>query len=71
MLWLNYCFILISGFMFDLCSVPAQPDGFEAETELDTRIRLSWLWPVQDPVVGYELLYWEANNPENKVSIFL
>ncbi|KAF6715157.1 Receptor-type tyrosine-protein phosphatase F [Oryzias melastigma] len=30
--------------------VPAQPDGFEAETELDTRIRLSWLWPVQDPV---------------------
>ncbi|RVE74111.1 hypothetical protein OJAV_G00038250 [Oryzias javanicus] len=46
--------------------VPAQPNGFEAETELDTRIRLSWLWPVQDPVVGYELLYWEANNPQNK-----
>lgn len=54
-----------------LRSVPAQPEGFEAETELDTRIWLSWLWPVQDPVVGYELHYWEANTPENKVNICL
>ncbi|XP_020557863.1 receptor-type tyrosine-protein phosphatase F isoform X7 [Oryzias latipes] len=51
--------------------VPAQPEGFEAETELDTRIWLSWLWPVQDPVVGYELHYWEANTPENKHRVSL
>nr|XP_057930092.1 protein tyrosine phosphatase receptor type Fa isoform X6 [Doryrhamphus excisus] len=49
--------------------VPAQPSGFEAEAELDSRIMLSWLWPVQDPVIGLELLYWEANNPEEKHSI--
>uniref|UniRef100_A0A3B3DH60 Receptor-type tyrosine-protein phosphatase F n=1 Tax=Oryzias melastigma TaxID=30732 RepID=A0A3B3DH60_ORYME len=39
--------------------VPAQPSSFEAEAELDTRIRLSWLWPVQDPITQYELQYWE------------
>uniref|UniRef100_A0A8B9LS79 Receptor-type tyrosine-protein phosphatase F n=1 Tax=Astyanax mexicanus TaxID=7994 RepID=A0A8B9LS79_ASTMX len=39
--------------------VPAQPSGFEAETELDTRIMLKWLWPVQDPITKYELQYWE------------
>uniref|UniRef100_A0A673CR45 Receptor-type tyrosine-protein phosphatase F n=1 Tax=Sphaeramia orbicularis TaxID=375764 RepID=A0A673CR45_9TELE len=39
--------------------VPAQPSEFEAEAELDSRIMLSWLWPVQDPIIGYELLYWE------------
>ncbi|XP_068563883.1 protein tyrosine phosphatase receptor type Fa isoform X2 [Cebidichthys violaceus] len=46
--------------------VPAQPSGFEAEAELDSRIMLSWLWPVQDPIIGFELLYWEENNPTNK-----
>ncbi|XP_069378729.1 protein tyrosine phosphatase receptor type Fa isoform X9 [Paralichthys olivaceus] len=46
--------------------VPAQPSGFEAEAELDSRIMLSWLWPVQEPIVGFELLYWEANNPTDK-----
>uniref|UniRef100_A0A4W6C3L6 Receptor-type tyrosine-protein phosphatase F n=1 Tax=Lates calcarifer TaxID=8187 RepID=A0A4W6C3L6_LATCA len=39
--------------------VPAQPSGFEAEAELDSRIMLSWLWPVQEPIIGFELLYWE------------
>uniref|UniRef100_A0A3P8U6V7 Receptor-type tyrosine-protein phosphatase F n=1 Tax=Amphiprion percula TaxID=161767 RepID=A0A3P8U6V7_AMPPE len=39
--------------------VPAQPSGFEAEAELDSRIMLSWLWPVQDPIISFELLYWE------------
>ncbi|XP_050933158.1 receptor-type tyrosine-protein phosphatase F isoform X4 [Lates calcarifer] len=46
--------------------VPAQPSGFEAEAELDSRIMLSWLWPVQEPIIGFELLYWEANNPTDK-----
>ncbi|XP_062279803.1 protein tyrosine phosphatase receptor type Fa isoform X6 [Scomber scombrus] len=46
--------------------VPAQPAGFDAEAELDSRIMLSWLWPVQDPIVSFELLYWEANNPGDK-----
>ncbi|XP_051996644.1 receptor-type tyrosine-protein phosphatase F-like isoform X2 [Xyrauchen texanus] len=45
--------------------VPAQPTGFEAEVELDTQIMLSWLWPVQDQITTYELIYWEANS-ENK-----
>uniref|UniRef100_A0A4W6C3C1 Receptor-type tyrosine-protein phosphatase F n=1 Tax=Lates calcarifer TaxID=8187 RepID=A0A4W6C3C1_LATCA len=48
--------------------VPAQPSGFEAEAELDSRIMLSWLWPVQEPIIGFELLYWEANNPTDKVN---
>uniref|UniRef100_A0A672MA48 protein-tyrosine-phosphatase n=1 Tax=Sinocyclocheilus grahami TaxID=75366 RepID=A0A672MA48_SINGR len=39
--------------------VPAQPTNFEAEAELDTRIMLSWLWPVQDQITKYELTYWE------------
>ncbi|XP_062412597.1 protein tyrosine phosphatase receptor type Fa isoform X3 [Sardina pilchardus] len=41
--------------------VPAQPAGFEAEAELDTRIMLTWLWPVQDQIIKYELTYWEAD----------
>ncbi|CAM4599737.1 unnamed protein product [Leuciscus chuanchicus] len=45
--------------------VPAQPTGFEAEAELDTRIMLSWLWPVQDQITKYELTYWEADS-DNK-----
>uniref|UniRef100_H2MUX8 Receptor-type tyrosine-protein phosphatase F n=1 Tax=Oryzias latipes TaxID=8090 RepID=H2MUX8_ORYLA len=45
--------------------VPAQPSSFEAEAELDTRIRLSWLWPVQDPITQYELQYWE-DGTDNK-----
>lgn len=48
--------------------VPAQPSGFEAEAELDSRIMLSWLWPVLDTVTGFELLYWEANSPTDKVT---
>uniref|UniRef100_A0A671X4W5 Receptor-type tyrosine-protein phosphatase F n=1 Tax=Sparus aurata TaxID=8175 RepID=A0A671X4W5_SPAAU len=39
--------------------VPGQPTGFEAEAELDSRIMLSWLWPVKDPIISFELLYWE------------
>ncbi|CAJ1064680.1 receptor-type tyrosine-protein phosphatase F-like [Xyrichtys novacula] len=46
--------------------VPAQPSHFEAEAELDSRIMLTWLWPVQDPIESFELLYWEANNPTDK-----
>ncbi|XP_062251215.1 protein tyrosine phosphatase receptor type Fa [Platichthys flesus] len=46
--------------------VPAQPTGFEAEAELDSRIMLLWLWPVQEPIISFELLYWEANNPTDK-----
>uniref|UniRef100_A0A3P8WKC3 Receptor-type tyrosine-protein phosphatase F n=1 Tax=Cynoglossus semilaevis TaxID=244447 RepID=A0A3P8WKC3_CYNSE len=41
--------------------VPAQPSSFEAEAELDTRIRLSWLWPVQGQITKYELQYWEIH----------
>ncbi|XP_030647919.1 protein tyrosine phosphatase receptor type Fa isoform X2 [Chanos chanos] len=40
--------------------VPAQPTSFEAEAELDTRIMLTWLWPVQDQITKYELTYWEV-----------
>ncbi|XP_061680652.1 protein tyrosine phosphatase receptor type Fa isoform X8 [Syngnathoides biaculeatus] len=46
--------------------VPAQPSDLEAEAELDSRVVLRWLWPVQDPIVGYELLYWEADAPQEK-----
>ncbi|XP_026137634.1 receptor-type tyrosine-protein phosphatase F-like isoform X21 [Carassius auratus] len=48
--------------------VPAQPSNFEAEAELDTRIQLTWLWPVQDPIIKYELLYWEADSG-NKIHV--
>ncbi|XP_037386929.1 receptor-type tyrosine-protein phosphatase F isoform X4 [Pygocentrus nattereri] len=48
--------------------VPAQPSGFEAEAELDTRIMLKWLWPVQEPITKYELQYWEAGS-ENKIHV--
>ncbi|XP_026061907.1 receptor-type tyrosine-protein phosphatase F isoform X8 [Carassius auratus] len=48
--------------------VPAQPSNFEAEAELDTRIQLTWLWPVQDPIIKYELQYWEADS-ENKIHV--
>ncbi|XP_051556422.1 receptor-type tyrosine-protein phosphatase F isoform X5 [Myxocyprinus asiaticus] len=48
--------------------VPAQPSSFEAEAELDTRILLTWLWPVQDPIIKYELLYWEADS-DNKIHV--
>ncbi|XP_034529847.1 receptor-type tyrosine-protein phosphatase F-like [Notolabrus celidotus] len=46
--------------------VPAQPSHFEAEAELDSRIMLSWLWPVQDPIERFEMIYWEANIPTDK-----
>ncbi|XP_034003075.1 protein tyrosine phosphatase receptor type Fa isoform X6 [Trematomus bernacchii] len=46
--------------------VPSQPSGFEAEAELDSRIMLSWLWPVQEPIISFELLYWEESNPRDK-----
>ncbi|XP_038143618.1 receptor-type tyrosine-protein phosphatase F-like isoform X13 [Cyprinodon tularosa] len=46
--------------------VPAQPSSFEAEAELDSRISLSWLWPVQDQITKYELQYWEAGSDSKK-----
>ncbi|XP_025999267.1 protein tyrosine phosphatase receptor type Fa isoform X22 [Astatotilapia calliptera] len=46
--------------------VPAQPSDFDGEAELDSRIMLSWLWPVQEPIISFELVYWEANNPTDK-----
>ncbi|XP_062337982.1 receptor-type tyrosine-protein phosphatase F isoform X4 [Osmerus eperlanus] len=48
--------------------VPAQPSSFEAEAELDTRIMLTWLWPVQDSITKYELQYWEADSA-NKIHV--
>ncbi|XP_078029210.1 receptor-type tyrosine-protein phosphatase F isoform X13 [Epinephelus lanceolatus] len=48
--------------------VPAQPSSFEAEAELDSRIMLTWLWPVQDPITKYELQYWEDSS-ENKIHV--
>ncbi|XP_020484708.1 receptor-type tyrosine-protein phosphatase F isoform X12 [Labrus bergylta] len=48
--------------------VPAQPSSFEAEAELDSRIMLTWLWPVQDPITKYELQYWEAGS-DNKIHV--
>ncbi|MCI4389194.1 hypothetical protein PGIGA_G00095110 [Pangasianodon gigas] len=48
--------------------VPAQPSGFEAEAEPDTRIKLKWLWPVQEPITLYELHYWEAGT-DNKIRV--
>lgn len=51
-----------------LPAVPAQPTRFEAEAELDTRIMLTWLWPVQDQIIKYELQYSEAGS-DNKVRI--
>ncbi|KAM4739996.1 protein tyrosine phosphatase receptor type Fa, partial [Anableps anableps] len=51
--------------------VPSKPSGFEAEAELDTRIMLYWLWPVQDHIISYELKYWEANSPTDKHHVTL
>lgn len=51
--------------------VPAQPSDLEAEAELDSRIKLSWRWPVPDPVVNLELRWWEASNPRDKVNLLL
>ncbi|XP_069366896.1 receptor-type tyrosine-protein phosphatase F isoform X13 [Paralichthys olivaceus] len=48
--------------------VPAQPSSFEAEAELDTRIMLTWLWPVQGPITKYELQYWETGS-DNKIHV--
>lgn len=48
--------------------VPAQPSSFEAEAELDSRIMLTWLWPVQDPITKYELQYWEDGS-DNKIHV--
>ncbi|XP_041913370.1 protein tyrosine phosphatase receptor type Fa [Alosa sapidissima] len=50
--------------------VPAQPAGFEAEAELDTRIMLTWLWPVQDQIIKYELTYWEADSGNKQHVVF-
>ncbi|KAM6963148.1 protein tyrosine phosphatase receptor type Fa [Aplochiton taeniatus] len=49
--------------------VPAQPLGFEAEAELDSRVMLSWQLPGPDPniITEYELMYWEASQPGNKL----
>ncbi|CAL8256023.1 unnamed protein product [Merluccius merluccius] len=51
--------------------VPTQPIGFEAEAELDTRIMLSWQWPVNDQIINLELVYWEASDLANKYQITL
>ncbi|XP_034065304.1 receptor-type tyrosine-protein phosphatase F isoform X17 [Gymnodraco acuticeps] len=48
--------------------VPAQPSSFEADAELDNRIMLTWLWPVQDPITKYELEYWESGS-ETKIHV--
>ncbi|XP_049603598.1 receptor-type tyrosine-protein phosphatase F isoform X10 [Syngnathus scovelli] len=48
--------------------VPSQPSGFTAETELDTCVLLSWLWPLQDPIIKYELQYWE-DGTDNKIHV--
>ncbi|XP_017335022.1 protein tyrosine phosphatase receptor type Fa isoform X4 [Ictalurus punctatus] len=53
-----------------LQGVPAQPSEFEAEAELDTRIMLRWLWPVQDQIIKYELTYWEADSGHKNHVIF-
>uniref|UniRef100_W5M9W5 Receptor-type tyrosine-protein phosphatase F n=1 Tax=Lepisosteus oculatus TaxID=7918 RepID=W5M9W5_LEPOC len=49
--------------------VPAQPSSFEAEAELDTRILLTWLWPVQESITKYELKYWEASSPNKEIHV--
>lgn len=64
---LHYCSFMCPFCSLFLLEVPAQMSGFEAEAELDSRIMLSWNWPVQDPIISFELLYWEANNPTDKV----
>lgn len=72
--WVSVKVITMRSFFLHLCihahatrlSVPAQPSKFEAEAELDSRIVLTWLWPVQDPIIKYELRYWEAGT-DNKV----
>lgn len=51
--------------------VPAQPSDFEAEAELDSRIMLSWRWPVPDPIINLELYWWETSNPSLKVNLLL
>ncbi|XP_029943506.1 protein tyrosine phosphatase receptor type Fa [Salarias fasciatus] len=51
--------------------VPGQPAALEAEAELDSRIMLSWLWPLQDDVIGFELVYWESDNPSDKRHVSL
>lgn len=63
-----YLFLLFCNLcpLTTLYLVPAQPSSFEAEAELDNRIMLTWLWPVQDPITKYELQYWEAGS-DNKV----
>lgn len=61
-------FVLHIVTAFSSPPVPAQPSSFEAEAELDTRIVLTWLWPVQDPITKYELQYWESGT-DNKVRI--
>ncbi|XP_064349731.1 receptor-type tyrosine-protein phosphatase F isoform X12 [Camelus dromedarius] len=42
--------------------VPAQPADFQAETDSDTRIQLSWLLPPQERIIKYELVYWAAED---------
>ncbi|KAK7884142.1 hypothetical protein WMY93_027265, partial [Mugilogobius chulae] len=46
--------------------VPSPPADFQGEAELDSQVLLSWLWPVQDEVISYELQYWEASAPARK-----
>ncbi|XP_055077017.1 receptor-type tyrosine-protein phosphatase S-like [Periophthalmus magnuspinnatus] len=46
--------------------VPSLPVDFQGEAELDSQVMLSWMWPVQDQVISYELQYWEAITPARK-----
>lgn len=55
--------------LFFSLEVPAQPADFEAEAELDSRILLSWVWPVQGHIISFELRYWEDSNPAVQVRL--
>ncbi|XP_019064738.1 receptor-type tyrosine-protein phosphatase F isoform X19 [Fukomys damarensis] len=51
--------------------VPAQPADFQAKTESDTKIHLSWLLPPQERIIKYELVYWAAEDEgqQHKVTL--
>ncbi|XP_072295419.1 receptor-type tyrosine-protein phosphatase F-like [Eucyclogobius newberryi] len=51
--------------------VPSPPEDFQGEAELDSQVMLSWLWPVQDQVISYELQYWENSTPTRKRRVVL
>uniref|UniRef100_A0AAV2L0U2 Receptor-type tyrosine-protein phosphatase F n=1 Tax=Knipowitschia caucasica TaxID=637954 RepID=A0AAV2L0U2_KNICA len=51
--------------------VPSPPAELTGEAELDSRVMLSWRWPVQDPITSLELKYWEASTPTRKWQVVL